>query len=66
MLDPKPHFLRGLVGESDRQNSLGGHIDRANQPGDSVDQDPSLAASGSGKHQNRRSFRADRLALRFI
>ena len=49
--DAGAHFSGGLVGESDSENAVRCDPFGLNQPGNAMDQHPSLAAAGAGQHQ---------------
>ena len=63
LADPLLHLVGGLVGEGDRQDRVGRHLEVADQMGDPVGEHPGLARTGPGDHQHRPVGGGDRLAL---
>jgi hypothetical protein len=61
--DALAHLLGGLVREGHGQDRLGRDPAHADQVGNAVGEDPGLAASGAGQHQERALGRLDGSAL---
>jgi hypothetical protein len=64
--DSGPQFRRRLVRERDRQDLPRPNALDADQIGDSMRQDASLAAAGAGQNENRSVRRRDRSTLLWI
>ncbi len=60
--NPLAHLFRGLVGKGYSQQVLPGHP-LGQEVGNAVNQDPGLAAPGSGQNQKRSLCMTDRLLL---
>src|SRR5438094_6091792 len=64
-LRPNPHLLRGLGGESEREDVLG-RRSLLGQPGDPPRDHTGLAASGPGEHEHGPARVSHRLELRLV
>ncbi len=49
--DPRPHLRGSLVGEGHGQDPMGRHPLGLDQPGNSMNENPRLAAAGARDHQ---------------
>src|SRR5262249_12033127 len=61
-----PHFLRGAIGERDRENSYRGHAVNFNQVSDPAGEHPGFAGPAAGQHEQRTAAMLDRLALNIV
>ncbi len=64
--EPRQHFLRGLVGEGDRQHALRRDLSGLDQPRDAGRQHARLAAAGTGEDQGGLVGEGDRSELLLV
>jgi len=58
-IEPRQHFLGGLVGESHRHHAAGRELAGLDQPGDAGREDAGLAGAGAGEDERRLGGQGD-------